>query len=100
VTASPPWDADAARALSEGFALVHWPPRLDARIHRNSGWPHSSWTGDVCAVVNNEVAVLFVHFPAYAPGDYRLVSRSVFETTPSPFRYGPLPRLLCRRIGR
>ena len=100
MTTAPKWDADAVRALSERFDAVAWPPRLDARIHYNTGWPHTSWTGDVCAVVNDEVVVVFSKFPAHAKsGSYKLVHRWEFEDARIPFRYGPIPRALCKRPG-
>ena len=94
------WDAAAAARLSDTFELVQWPPRLAARIHFNSGYPHTSWTAEIRAVVDNEVAVLLKVSPAYAgQGHYAQLLRWEVENRARPIHYGPLPRLLCERPG-
>lgn len=88
------WDPVAMRALSLRSSEVEWPPRLDARIHYNTGWPQTSWAGDVRAVVDNAVAVV-LRASASGPERYALLSRWDFEG-PAPYRYGPLPRALAQ----
>jgi hypothetical protein len=92
------WDAAAAVRLSDGYELVRWPPRLASRIHFNSGYPQTSWTAEVRAVVDNEVVVVQRLAPAYAvDAQYSVLLRWEVENRQRPLHYGPLPRVLCQR---
>jgi len=95
------WDDDAARALSDKYERVAWPPRIGARVHYNSGWPQTSWTGEIRAIVDDEVVVFFSKLPAYAErGSYKLESKIGFGvySRGGALRYGSLPRPLCRPL--
>ncbi len=93
------WDDAAARALSEKFERVTWPPRVGARVHYNSGWPRTSWTGEVRGIVDDQVVVYLSSSPAYAGrSSYKLETRLGVEmqSKDGTLRYGPIPRLLCK----
>lgn len=91
--------AKARRDLDADSELVTWPPRVGARIHFNSGWARTSWTAEVRATVDDEVAVILRSRPAMGRHGYSLLGRiEVHVMTsgkePSLF-YGPLPKELC-----
>ncbi|HEY2510160.1 MAG TPA: hypothetical protein VGI39_04870 [Polyangiaceae bacterium] len=90
--------AEERRKLSDGFERVVWPPRVGERVHYNSGWASTSWTGVVRAVVDDEVVVFLSSLPAYAGSrSYKLETKAgvlVFGREGA-LRYGPLPRPLC-----
>jgi len=91
----PDMAANARRALSAGLPLMAWPPAVGARVHYNSGWPHTSWTAEVRGVVDGKVAVLRKTCPAFGKTRWDLLRR--FEADIFKVRVGRLPRALTRQ---
>lgn len=90
------WDDAAARTLSEKKPLVTWPPAVGDRVHFNSGCPHTSWTAEVRAVVDDRVVVLWRTVPANGWSSYDVMRRCSFDVFK--VRRGPLPRALTRPL--
>lgn len=80
----PKWDNEAVRELSA----------RSPRIHVNTGWSQTSWSADVRAVVDDEVAVLFKQQAGVELGHYVLLHRWEIdgEHKSRACRYGALPR--------
>lgn len=92
---------DDRRALSSSKPILEWPPKVGARIHLNSGWPHTSWTAEVRAVVDDDVLVLRKTRAGRTWWD--LLDRigfEVFGRREGGLRGGPLPRALVGKIRR
>lgn len=51
-------EGEPRRALSAKCEPVTWPPAVGDRIHYNSGWAGTSWSAEVRAVIDDEVAVI------------------------------------------
>jgi len=66
---------EVRRALSHGCELVTWPPAVGDRIHYNSGWAHTSWSAEVRAIVDDEVAVIAKWTPRSGRRRYDLLDR-------------------------
>lgn len=92
--------AEERRALSDKYEKATWPPKVGERIHHNSGWGHTSWTGEVRAIVDNDVVVLAARHPGGKRSWYwKLVDRLDFELRTGmgeeyAIRKGPLPKPL------
>lgn len=90
---------------STDLEIVVWPPRLGARIHWNSGWATTSWTAEVRAIVDDEVAVIWKTVPVYGHSRYELMDRiqvmvsGDYGRPTGGLRYGPLPKELCQKEG-
>lgn len=100
---SPPPDVaqtpERLRALSDGHPLADWPPELGRSVHLNTGSALTSWTGEVRALVDAEVAVIIrravgIHPPGLKEGHYVLMTRADWEKRATPIRYGALPHPL------
>lgn len=88
----------ARRALSHNREAVSWPPRIGERVHYNSGWAHTSWSGEVRAVVDDTVAIVREWWKHKRYYHWRVVHRIEVmvwnerkHEAPN-FRYGGLPR--------
>lgn len=66
---------DKRRALSHECDPVTWPPTVGGRIHYNSGWSQTSWSAEIRAVVDSEVAVIRKWTPSSGRTRYDLLTR-------------------------
>lgn len=86
------------RKLSRGGEHVTWPPKVGERIHYNSGWPHTSWSAEVRAVVDEEVAVISKWTPTSGRARYDLLDRVAVRVWANKkdgcLWKGPLPKAL------
>ena len=74
-----------------------WPPKVGQRIHFDVGFPGRAWTGEVRAIVDNDVAVVKRWRPHRGWHTYEILERLDVEIANrelSEPRYfvGPLPR--------
>ena len=81
-------DDDDRRALSHGCKPVKWPPKVGDRIHYNSGWPHTSWSAEVRAVVDDEVAVILKWTPTSGRARYDLLDSIAVKVWSGPKKSG------------
>ena len=82
------------RALSKDFPAVEWPPAIGARIHYNSGGWYSSWTAEVRAVVDDDVAVIFKTQVGHS--FWALLTKLEVDVWRDKLHMGPLPRALTK----
>lgn len=93
------WEASAKRrALSASMPHVEWPPAVGARIHYNSGWAETSWTAEVRAIVDGEVAVLWQTCPLAGRSNWEFLTRIQVDVWREILRVGPLPKALTREV--
>lgn len=106
------WDKGVERrALSLALPDATWPPEVGDRLHYNSGWHETSWTGEVRAVVDDRIAIVLANAPdggARRGSQYQIVDRWWFEPDNGPLtkepghkgrtklRKGPIPRAIRR----
>jgi hypothetical protein len=95
---------DSSRPLRR---LLIWPPKVGTRIHRDSGHDHTSWSGEVRAIVDDDYAVIKRWRKHKGWHTYEIVDRLEVETWNKDrdrnpevgFFEGPLPKRLTTNGG-
>ena len=107
MSASPSSEPDyCRRALALKQELATWPPQIGDILSYNSGWPETSWEGEVKAVIDDKVTVVLQRYGSEDMLGFEVRTRYEFDTwtqflvwgrqgvidpTPAPLRKGPLP---------
>jgi hypothetical protein len=78
--------------------FLTWPPKLGMKVHHDSKWLHTAWSGEVRAVIDKKCVVVVMDFPFNRKGEYvtftkfRWVGGSINAgLLPNPDRWGKRP---------